>query len=403
LRLYKKILFCLDNSDDADAGVELGIRTAAHMGATATGCHVYAARLHDARFREMEGGLPGRYREPGELKRQREVHDDLITRGLELISDSYTSVFLARASGAGVDARGVSREGRNFSELVREAASHDYGLVVMGAHGLGRTDECRIGSVAERVARRVRSDVLMARGARDDNGRGAILVGIDGSPASFGALTTALAFSEVFSRPIEAVAVFDPHFHVRAFRSLAGVLTEEAGRLFRFKEQEAMHEEVIDRGLERIYKGHLTTASALARGRGVDIKTTLVEGKASAGIIRLARATSPFMLVLGRTGAYTFGDPESEAPEIGSVAENCMREAGCSVLITTSEETPLRQSAGRGEGRARWTDEAEAVLLRVPGFARGMVREMVEERAARLGIEEITPKFMRTVKKDMEE
>lgn len=44
-----------------------------------TGIHAYAAKLHDRRFRQMEGGLPEGYREERELEHQREVHDELIT------------------------------------------------------------------------------------------------------------------------------------------------------------------------------------------------------------------------------------------------------------------------------------------------------------------------------------
>ena len=34
-----------------------------------TGIHAYAAKLHDNRFRQMEGGLPERYRKEQEMAR----------------------------------------------------------------------------------------------------------------------------------------------------------------------------------------------------------------------------------------------------------------------------------------------------------------------------------------------
>ena len=40
-----------------------------------TGIHAYAAKLHDNRFRQMEGGLPEQYRKEDEMEHQREVHD----------------------------------------------------------------------------------------------------------------------------------------------------------------------------------------------------------------------------------------------------------------------------------------------------------------------------------------
>ena len=53
------------------------------------GCHVYAAKLHDYRFKQMEYTLPEEYLDEVELERQRKIHDSLITMGLKLISDSY--------------------------------------------------------------------------------------------------------------------------------------------------------------------------------------------------------------------------------------------------------------------------------------------------------------------------
>jgi hypothetical protein len=53
------------------------------------GCHVYAAKMHDYRFKQMEYTLPEEYLEETELERQRKIHDSLITMGLKLISDSY--------------------------------------------------------------------------------------------------------------------------------------------------------------------------------------------------------------------------------------------------------------------------------------------------------------------------
>mgnify|MGYP001596638367 CR=1 FL=1 len=84
---YQSIYIPFDNSPHARRGLDLGIAIARATGARVTGSHVYAAGLHDRRFRQMESGLPERYREEEKLAEQREVHDDLITRGLSLISE----------------------------------------------------------------------------------------------------------------------------------------------------------------------------------------------------------------------------------------------------------------------------------------------------------------------------
>lgn len=390
--MYRHLLVCLDNSDDANSAAALAIAISSAAGARLSGLHVYAARLHNSRFLEMEAGLPAEYQGEEKLRNTREVHDSLITKGLRIISDSYSTVFQAAARSSGVEALGVSREGKNFEEILAEAIEGGYDLVCLGRLGLGATPTSRIGSVAERVARRADRDILVASSLSPQDGP--ILVAVDGSPRSFGALAAALELSKVFNRPVEAVAAFDPVFHQAAFRSIAGVLSEEAGRLFRFSEQERLHDEIIDKGLARIYKGHLDTAARFAQSVGASIKTTLLSGKASDEIIKYAQRSRPFMAVFGRTGAHA-----TASLDIGATAENCLRELPCHILLS-SKELALRPS--EGPGTIEWTAEAEGILGRIPSFARGIVRNMVEESAKREGVRQIDAAFMREVRKRME-
>jgi len=85
----ERILVALDQSDYANQAMKQMVRLAGSAQGTITGIHAYAARLHDRRFRQMEGGLPERYRRETEMEHQRDVHEDLIGMGLGLISDSY--------------------------------------------------------------------------------------------------------------------------------------------------------------------------------------------------------------------------------------------------------------------------------------------------------------------------
>ena len=393
--MYKKILFCLDNSDCANRGIELGVSIARNSGARLTGCHVYAAKLHNMRFHQMESGLPPQYQKEEELKKQREVHDTLITKGLQIISDSYVTVLQARASEAGLTAESVSREGKNYEELVSEASEGGYDLVVIGALGLGRVGSSRVGSVCERVVRRLKTDILVSRGPAPSSGS-KITVAVDGSASSFGGLLTAIELSRVFDCKVEAVSVFDPDYHYKAFRSIAGVLTKEAGALFKFQEQEKLHEEVIDSGLAKIYKGHLETAEALAAEHGCRITTKLLSGKPYDELIRHVKETSPFLLVMGKTGFHS-----TPTLDIGSNTENCLREASTHLLISRREFVP---SSRKDEGlkSLEWSAEAAATLERVPPFARGIVKNMVEESARKEGLNEVTLELMMKVRKKMD-
>lgn len=391
--MFKKILLCLDNSDCANAGVDLSIALAKKSGARLTGCHVYAARLHNNRFQQMESGLPPQYQKEEELQRQREVHDSLITKGLQIISDSYIAVLLAKSSEAGVEAAGVSREGKNYEEVVNEAREGGYDLVVLGAFGLGKTEYSRIGSVTERVVRRLSTDMLVTR-TFDAGADKKILVAIDGSPMSFGGLLTAIELAEAYGMRVEAISAFDPEYHYKAFRSIAGILTEEAGKVFKFKEQEKLHEEIIDKGLAKIYQDHLDTAVAIAGKRGVKIGQKLLSGKPYDRIMEYARKTNPFMIVMGKTGVHA-----SSTLDIGSNTENCLRELGCHLYISTRTHEP--ELGKSGEKALAWNDDAKAILEKVPSFARGIVKSMVEEAAKKEGLAEVTSDFMMKVRKRM--
>lgn len=393
--MYRKILICLDNSDSSIAGAGIGVAIAKNNGAALTGLHVYAAKLHNSRFREMEGVLPPEYRGEEELKKQRKTHDDLITRGLRTISDSYIEVLAEKARAAGVKMEGRSREGKNFEEIVREAEEGGYDLVIMGAHGLGWTERSRIGSVAERVARRVRTDILIVKDSsfpyKID---GPVVAAIDESPSSYGAMRAAVFLSLVFKTRLEAISVFDPDFHYRAFRSIEGVLSSESGSIFRFKEQEKLHGEIIDKGLERLYGGYLESASAVAKKGGGKAETKLLSGKPFDEITAHVERVSAFMLVAGRTGAHS-----TEGLDIGSTAENCLRESPSNVLLTNREFNAPR--AREGESRFGWSPEALEIMSRIPPFARGVAMNIVEDAAAREGVKEITAEFMRKVRKDI--
>src|SRR3989304_3460534 len=172
---YKSIYIPFDNSAHALRAVDLGIAIARRTGVRVTGSHVYAAGLHDRRFRQMESGLPDQYLKEDKLVEQREIHDDLITRGLTIISDSYLDVFGEKCRAAGVVGERVLLDGKNWQQLVRDIERSSHDLVVMGALGLGAVEGSVLGSVCERVARRIHRDLLVVK-SLEPNGSEAIVV-----------------------------------------------------------------------------------------------------------------------------------------------------------------------------------------------------------------------------------
>jgi len=335
--MYRHIYIPVDNSEHANAAMDLAMALGKAFGSELVGSHVVAAGLHAHRFHQMESTLPERYQNEAVLEQQRRNHASLISRGLRLIAESYLDVMTSKAQQAGLPFTRKLLDGKNYAELVRHIRETEPDLVILGAQGMGAVKESALGSVCERVIRRVRTDTLVVKHARLgawDRG-GPILVGVDGSPQSYGGLMAALALGRAFGTPVEAVAAYDPTLHGLIFHRLVGVLSEKAAGLFRSEEQEQLHEDVIDTGLARIYRSHLEIARQMAEGEGLPLKITLLCGKPFDRILQHLRTAQPWLLVLGRTGYHS-----DEELDIGSTSENLLRLAPCHVLLTSRTFSP---------------------------------------------------------------
>nr|MBI3614491.1 universal stress protein [Nitrospirota bacterium] len=376
--MYKTIYVPVDNSDYSNTAVDVGVDLAKTFGAKIVGSHVYAAKMHDKRFKQMEAGLPEEYHDEKELDRQRQIHDSLITRGLQIITDSYLDYVDKKCTEANLPLERRSLEGRNWKVLAEDINQNAYDLVIMGALGVGAVKDSVIGSNTERVVRRVRtSDMLIIKNTQPTTS-GKIVVAVDGSAYSFGGLMTALALGKALNRPVEAISAFDPYFHYAAFHSISGVLNEEAGKVFRFKEQEKLHEEIIDSGLAKIYQSHLDISREIAQAENTDIKTTLLDGKAFEKVIQYVRKDVPWLLIVGRIGVHS-----DEDMDIGSNTENLLRAAPCNVLVSNRKYTPPIDT--QAEYTIAWTEEALRRMERIPVFARGVAKTAIHRYAIEKG------------------
>ena len=376
--MYKTIYIPVDNSDHSNMAVDLGVKLAKEFGSKIVGSHVYAAKMHDKRFKQMEAGLPEEYHDEKELDRQRQIHDSLITRGLQIITDSYLDYIDKKCSEANLPLERRALEGRNWKVLAEDINTNGYDLTIMGALGVGAVKDSVIGSNTERVLRRVRtSDMFIVKDLQPMNG-GKIVVAVDGSPYSFGGLKTGLALGKALNKPVEAISAFDPYFHYAAFHSISGVLNEEAGKVFRFKEQEKLHEEIIDSGLAKIYQSHLDISREVAQDEGTDIRTTLLDGKAFEKVLQYVRKEQPWLLILGRIGVHSDDDMD-----IGSNTENLLRIAPCNILISNQKFVPPIDV--QAEYTIAWTEEALLRMEKVPVFARGVAKTAIHRYAIEKG------------------
>ncbi|OGL12589.1 MAG: hypothetical protein A3J45_09720, partial [Candidatus Rokubacteria bacterium RIFCSPHIGHO2_02_FULL_69_13] len=294
-----------------------------------------------------------------------------------------------RAEEAGLAFERKMIDGKHYKVLVEDCLANDYDLVVMGALGMGAVRDSQLGSVTERFVRKIARDTLVVRNVDPlKDQQGAIVVGLDGSPQSFNGLRLGIGLSKALRRPLHAVAVYDPYLHYAMFNGIVGVLSEKASKVFRFKEQEQLHEEIIDTGLAKIYQSHLEIARKLAAEEGVDLAITLLDGKCFEKILTFARKEQPWLLILGRVGVHSDADEK----DLGSNTENLLRLAPCNVLLTGGTFYPPLDV--KAEEIIAWTEEAEARMERVPPQVKGVARTALLRYAIEQGHTVITNKVI---------
>ncbi len=323
---YKKILAALDGSEISIMAMNAALSlTEKKESSELIGCHVYAARLHRGRFGDMEADLPKDFKGK-ELNRLRSTHETLITDGLQLISDSYLQPLAVKAQENGIKFRALTPEGRNFVQILKTASQVKADLLILGACGQGQEKD--LGSTAERVLLHpMPADVLLMRNPWCLDGK-PIVVGVDGSANSYAALKQAVEVARIGRSKVLAVSVYDPFFHIEVFKHIAASLPERAKERFDLSMQERLHNEIIDEGLERLYRNGLEKGINLAESQGVEVQAEVLAGKTAPQIQEYASGHDAGLLVLGRSGMHH--EPESL---IGSNALRLARQSSANVLI----------------------------------------------------------------------
>ena len=334
----------------------------------------------------MEPSLSSRYQMSPVLEELRRAHTGLIQEGLESLSQGYMDQFAEEAEALGVKARLCTLEGRNYVKILEQVESCGAGLVMLGAHGLGRTGDGRLGSTASRVLRQAGCDVFICRGPFETGSR--ILVGLDGSREALGSLERAAAWCRALGARLELAAAYDPVFHTEVFKVMSRSLSDDRKVQIGLDRQEKLHHMIIDDGLKRLYEGFLEEGAALAQSLGVANTSILLQGKAYSTLIEyMASGPAPTLAVVGR-----FGHHREPCSDIGSNSESIAGRSPCNVLVTKAVDTPSVQARLRPSS-LEWEAEAESRLQRVPSFVRHMARRMVEEQAQRLGMTRISADF----------
>src|SRR5438045_1563802 len=393
-------------------------------GGRITGNHVYAARLHDVRFRQLETGLPAQFQTPEEIKKQRKIHDKLIEKGLQLIADSFLDQLGKRCESADVPRRRQLLEGINYEEIVNEvnrgagrlpgligfdpnrAAGYDggdkvrsdvklgengrlvaededaaarlvgssgrqYDLMAIGAHGLGRQPFSQLGGVVARVLRDIEKDVLVVRDQQALAG-GRFMVCVDGSSYSYKAMKAALELAQEFGGSLFVCSAFDVEYHHVVFHNIKDVLSYQASKVFKFEEQEELHNNIIDKGLLKLCQANLKRAEVMAQQfPDVPLKTQILIGKPFQVImqcaeeIALAEVKATEQMKATKVQGHD-ADPEPLNPEV---------ETKCPVTGAISKRLRVATDP------IVWTEEGWQRLQLVPLIARPLARNTVERFA----------------------
>ncbi|MDQ3698788.1 MAG: universal stress protein [Gemmatimonadota bacterium] len=441
----------VDNSQHSDWAVERAIELCHRSGGRITGNHVYAARLHDVRFRQLETGLPAQFQSADEIKRQRKIHDKLIEKGLQLIADSFLDQLATRCERADVPLTRQLLEGINYEEIVREvnrgagrlpgligfdpnrAASYDggertrgdvrlgddgrivaededaaaklvgssgrqYDLVAIGAHGLGRQPYSQLGGVVARSLRGIEKDMLVVRRDSPLSG-GRFMVCVDGSSYGYRGMRVALELAQAFGGSLYVCSAFDVEYHHVVFHNIKDVLSVQASKVFKFEEQEELHNNIIDKGLLKLCQANIKRAQVMAQEfPDVPLTTQILVGKPFQVIMQWAAEIEPTLLILARHGAHRI-----DGTDLGSQAENLVRLAPCDVLLAGTggvrpEDIPWIEEDGVAS--IPWAPEAEVRILRVPPFAQGIARKAVEEFVLEQGGDIVTsPRLDEAIRK----
>ena len=428
--MYREVFVPVDNSDNSHWAVDRAIELCKRSEGRITGNHVYAARLHDVRFRQLETGLPAQFQTADEIKRQRKVHDKLIEKGLQLISDSFLDQTANSCEAAGVPLTRQLLEGINYEEIVREtnrgggrlpsligfdpniadkydggenvrsdvivgddgriiaededqdeklagSSGRDYDLLAIGAHGIGKQPYSQLGGMVSRVIRQVEKDTLIVRDDRALS-EGAWIVCVDGSSYSYKAMRHALEMAKEFGAKLHVCSAFDVEYHHAVFGNIKDILSVQASKVFKFEEQEELHNNIIDKGLLKLAQANLKRAEVMAQEfPDVEVETQILIGKPFQCILQWVEEIDPTLLILARHGGHRI-----EGTDMGSQADNLCRLSPTNILlIGTTDVRPddIPWIEEDGESGLEWAPDAEVRILRVPPFALGIARKAVEE------------------------
>jgi hypothetical protein len=195
--------------------------------------------------------------------------------------------------------------------------------------------------------------------------------------------------ARTFDGSLFVCSAFDVEYHHAVFHNIKDVLSVKAKKVFKFEEQEELHNNIIDKGLLKLSQANLKRAQVMAgEYPDVPVTTQILIGKPFQVVLQWAEEVRPTLLIYARHGAHRIS-----GTDIGSQAENLARMAPYNQLVIGTvgvkpEDIPWIEEDGQAS--LPWAPDAEVRIMRVPPFAQGIARRAVEEYVAEHGGETVT-------------
>jgi nucleotide-binding universal stress UspA family protein len=232
---------------------------------------------------------------------------------LEKTAEQRMARGLESRSADGLRVQRHQRRGISVAPVILEQAGEiDADLIVMSTHGRRGLENMLLGSVTEEVVRLASCPVLTIRIGKDGQGYPApvpMLVPVDFSTHSRGALILARQLAERFGGAIQVLHVFERPIHPEIY--LGGMPLDSPD----FQTVETSLREALE--------------TFVGETPGPDVPCTLhvIEGRAVPGILEFAGASGTGLIVIASHGLTGLAHVL-----LGSVSEKIVRRAECPVL-----------------------------------------------------------------------
>jgi len=78
-------------------------------------------------------------------------------------------------------------------------------------------------------------------------------------------MRAALELAQAFGGSLYVCSAFDVEYHHVVFHNIKDVLSYQASKVFKFEEQEELHNNIIDKGLLKLCQANLKRAEVMAQ------------------------------------------------------------------------------------------------------------------------------------------